>query len=91
MVDAHFLSYKKLNKLKFDSFNLGSERGVSNLELLKTVYRLMKVEPNYKFKGRREGDPDKLISSSEKAKKILSWGNNHSTEEIVKSLIRYYK
>lgn len=91
LADAHFLSYKKLNKLKFDSFNLGSERGVSNLELLETVYRLMKVEPNYKFHDRREGDPDKLIASSEKAKKILSWGNNHSTEDIVKSLIRYYK
>ena len=51
----------------------------------------MKVEPKYKFNEKREGDPDKLIASSEKAKKILLWENNHSTEEIVKSLIRYYK
>lgn len=91
LVDAHFLSYEKLEELQFDDFNLGSEKGVSNLELLKTVFKLMKTEPNYKFEPRRPGDPDILVASSIKAKKILSWKNNHSIEDVVNSLVKYYK
>jgi UDP-glucose 4-epimerase len=90
LVDAHMLAFSKLEEIQFDFFNLGSEKGVSNLELVETVFNLLNKKQNYKFKPRRSGDPDELIASSEKAKKLLGWKKKYSIEDIVQSLIDYY-
>jgi len=90
LVDAHMLAFLKIEQIKFDSFNLGSERGVSNLELIKLISDLLEVDSNYVFKERRYGDPDELIASSDRAKRYLGWNSKHSITDIVKSLIKYY-
>tara|TARA_X000000368_G_scaffold290505_1_gene230840 strand:+ start:17863 stop:18816 length:954 start_codon:yes stop_codon:yes gene_type:complete len=90
LVDAHMLAFSNLDKIKFDAFNLGSEYGVSNLELIKLISDLLNVEPNYEFQSRRYGDPDELIASSVRAKKYLNWNHKHSITDIVQSLIKYY-
>ena len=90
LVDAHLLAYNKLEDIKYGRFNLGSERGVSNLEIVKLVSKLLNCKVNYQFLDRREGDPDELIASSKLAKNMLSWSNKHSFEDILKSLITYY-
>lgn len=90
LVDAHLLAYNNLNDIKHASLNLGSEKGVSNLEIVKTISEALNKKVNYKFLERRAGDPDMLIASSSKAKKMLYWENNHSFKDIVNSLIAYY-
>jgi len=90
LVDAHMLAFSNLDKIKFDAFNLGSEEGVSNLELVKLISNLLNISPKYKFQDRRYGDPDELVASSDRAKKYLNWENKYSITDIVKSLIKYY-
>jgi len=90
LVDAHLLAYNQLNEIKHAKLNLGSEKGVSNLEIVKMVSSLMNQKIDYKFLERRAGDPDELIASSTKAKKMLTWNNNHSFQDILNSLISYY-
>ena len=48
-------------------------------------------ELKFEFKKRRSGDPDILIASSDNAKKTLGWNNKKSIEDIISSLIKYYK
>ena len=91
LVDAHMLSYTKLDDVNFASFNLGSENGTSNLDLIKITSHLLDKELKFEFKKRRSGDPDILIASSEDAKKTLGWNNKKSIEDIISSLIKYYK
>ncbi len=90
LVDAHLLAYDKLNDIKHAKINLGSEKGVSNLETVKIVSDLINEKIDFNFLERRHGDPDELIASSAEAKKILSWKNNHSFQDIINSLITYY-
>lgn len=91
LVDAHMLSYTKLDDVNCAYFNLGSENGTSNLDLIKITSNLLNKELKFEFKKRRSGDPDILIASSENAKKTLGWNNKKSIEDIISSLIKYYK
>jgi UDP-glucose 4-epimerase len=91
LIDAHMLAFKKLDTIPFDFFNLGSERGVSNLELVQLTSDLTGKDLKFDYKEKRYGDPSQLIASSEKAKKVLNWKNKNSINDIILSLIKYYK
>jgi len=91
LIDAHMLAFNKLDTIRFDFFNLGSERGVSNLELVQLTSDLAGKDLKIDYKEKRYGDPSQLISSSEKAKKVLNWKNKNSIDDIILSLIKYYK
>ncbi len=71
--------------------NIGTGRGNSVLEVVETVQRV--VDNSFKVeKGKlREGDPDKLIASIGKAKKVLGWEPQRSLEDSIKSLVVWYK
>ena len=91
LVDAHMLSYKSIDNLNCSFFNLGSEKGASNLDLIKITSDLLNKDISFEYKDRRGGDPDSLVASSSEAKKILGWKNKKNIKDIVSSLIKYYK
>lgn len=62
-----------LNKSKSDIFNLGSEKGLSVLEITKACKKKINKNINVNFVKRRFGDNDKLICSINKAKSKLKW------------------
>ena len=70
LVDAHMLSYTKLDDVNCAYFNLGSENGTSNLDLIKITSNLLNKELKFEFK-KEDQDPDILIASSDNAKKHL--------------------
>lgn len=70
--------------------NLGTSKGVSVLELVDLFKEVSKKEIPCKVVERREGDPAKLIASNRKAKELLSWEPQKSTEEMIESTIRVY-
>ena len=66
-------------------FNLGSNSGFSNLEIVNAVgIKTWRVE------GRRPGDCDSLIADNGLAKKMLGWTPTNSLREIVNSLQVWY-
>ena len=67
----------------FDVFNLGSDTGVSVLELINEFERVNGVKVNYKMGSRREGDVIKIYSDSTKANNLLNWKPKHNTEDVV--------
>lgn len=84
---AHLLALEYLMKGgKSDSFNLGNGRGFSVKEVIETARKVSGREIRAEAAPRREGDPPRLIASSEKAKKVLGWKPKYTgLEEIVRT------
>lgn len=93
LADAHVLALKYLDKdNKSDVFNLGSERGFSVKEIIKAIERFIGKKIKYKIVERREGDPDKLLASNRKAKRVLGWRPKYSDlDNIIKTAYNWHK
>lgn len=91
--NAHVLAIDKMisGELNgYNTFNLGSENGVSVLELIKTFEEVNNVKINYKVGGRREGDVVEIYSDSSKAKSI-GWSPKRKIEDMVSSAWKWHK
>lgn len=71
---AHILALEKLlAENTTDVFNLGNGTGFSVREVVESVHRVTGKAPHVIESPRREGDPDILVASSDKARRILGW------------------
>jgi UDP-glucose 4-epimerase len=94
IANAHYLSVEyMMNKMSknFDIFNLGSESGVSVLELINEFERVNEVKVNYKIGDRRSGDVIKIYSDSTKAKNELGWVPKYKIEDMVASAWKWHQ
>jgi UDP-glucose-4-epimerase GalE len=92
LADAHLraIDWYKSNPESAAVFNLGTQHGISNQEILD--YVLLNYGPVDIHVGpRRPGDPDKLIASANYATEVLGWKPNYSTiNQIVDSAYKWY-
>ncbi len=63
--------------------NLGSEKGISVMEMIQTAEELTKKKLNYRIGQRRAGDAAKLLASSKKAKELLKWNPLYSDVKTI--------
>ncbi|MDR1073446.1 MAG: UDP-glucose 4-epimerase GalE [Treponema sp.] len=63
--------------------NLGSENGISVLEVIETARRVTGKPIPTRIAGRRAGDPAKLTASASYAREILRWEARHSDMETI--------
>jgi UDP-glucose 4-epimerase len=61
--------------------NLGSESGLSVLDILETARRLTGRPIPSRVTGRRAGDPARLVASSKRAGELMGWKVRHSSAE----------
>jgi len=81
---AHVLGMKYIvNENKSATINLGSSTGYSVKQVIDEVSQYFPV--NYSIGPRREGDPAKLIASSERAKNLLGWTVKRTLKDIIKT------
>ena len=81
---AHLLALHYLENGKPSNFfNLGNEKGTSVLEVIDSVKRVTGKEFKVTMAQRRNGDPAKLVGSSEKAKKVLGWKPKYSEIDTI--------
>lgn len=74
LIAAHIAALDYLQKgNESNIFNLGSNTGYSVKEMLEAAREVTGKEIPAKVLPRRQGDPSKLVASSEKAKTILAW------------------
>lgn len=66
-----------------DIFNLGTEKGYSVKEVVKSAEKVTNLKLNYKVSPRREGDPDYVLADTKKVKEILNWSPEFPLEEII--------
>lgn len=75
----------------WDVFNLGTGNGTSVKEVIDAVCIASGRNVETEIAPRREGDPARLVASSEKAKRFFGWSPGHSDiETIVKSAYRWH-
>ena len=93
LAQAHILAMKYLREgNKSDVFNLGNGVGFSVKEIIEATRKVTGKEIKAVIGERRPGDPDILIASSEKAKKILGWEPKYtSIEKIIDTAWQYYQ
>jgi UDP-glucose 4-epimerase len=84
LAEAHYLGVKAFKKgVRNNVFNLGTQSGYSNLEVIRAVEKVTGQKVKYTLGPRRAGDPDKLIASSKKAKDVLGWKPQRDLIKIV--------
>ena len=67
------LKYMLRNKCHFLSINLGTGKGTTILELIKTFQITTSHQINYIFSDRKDGDVASYVASKEKAEILLNW------------------
>ena len=72
-------------------FNLGSSRGYSVLELVKTFERVNCVEVPYAMVPRRAGDLPSVYADTEKAERMLHWHAEKTLEDMCRDAWRFQK
>ena len=84
LVDAHVraLDYLKQGGAS-DVFNLGTETGLSVLEIIEAARRVTGHAIPVQMGVRRAGDPAMLIASPDKAKQVLGWVPERSTVDVI--------
>ncbi len=87
LIEAHILS---LNLDSNEIINLGTNNGVSVKELVDITMSLTGKNLNYEYGERRKGDCAKLIASNTKAKKLLNWQPQKTTQDMIKSTYGAY-
>ena len=92
LIDAHIKALNYLvDKNTSEIFNLGSQDGYSVLEIINAVKEVTQIDINYKIAPRREGDPAKLVASSEKIKKVLGWTPRYTIYDIIAHAWEFHK
>jgi UDP-glucose 4-epimerase len=86
IIDAHILALNYLQKKNTsDVFNLGTNRGYSVKEIIQKCKDVTKIDFKVEKSERRKGDPETLVASNAKAKKILGWEPKRTLHEIIES------
>ncbi len=92
---AHVVAIERLlagkNKESFEVFNLGTGRGVSVLEMVRTFEKATGVKVKYKIVGRRHGDIEKIWADTSYANNELGWKALSGLEETLRSAWEWEK
>jgi len=89
LAKAHVVALKRLlnkqNREKVETFNLGTGKGSSVLEVIAAFEKVTNQKLNYQIVGRREGDVISAYANTNKANTILGWKAQTTLEESLAS------
>lgn len=95
LAKAHVKAIRRLidrtNEANFEFFNLGTGRGSSVLEVVRTFEKVTGVPVNYKIVGRRTGDVVAVWADTTKANQVLGWKAETSLEDTLLSAWNWEK
>lgn len=84
LAKGHIASIKKLDTNGLYVYNLGTGKGTSVFQLIKTFENVNNIKINYKFGNRRNGDIPIIYADVTKAKNELNWTARYTLEDICK-------
>jgi UDP-glucose 4-epimerase len=87
---VNYLLAKK-NNAPVETFNIGTGRGLSVLELIHLFQEATGVKLPYKIVGRRAGDIEQVWANPQKANKILGWQAQETMEDTLRSAWNWEK
>ena len=84
IADALISGLAKLEAPGHTVINLGTSTGSTVLEVAQTAEKVINKKINYIFAARRDGDSFALVTSNQKANKVLGWKPKHNLESILR-------
>ena len=95
LAKAHVVALQRLlnkqNLEKVETFNLGTGKGSSVLEVITAFEKVSGQKLPYKIVGRREGDVISAYANTDKANKVLGWEASFSLEDALASAWKWEK
>ena len=89
LAKAHVIAVQRMlneqTKSQVETFNLGTGRGLSVLEIIETFEAVTGVKVPYRLVGRREGDIEKVWADPVYANNELGWVATETVEETLRS------
>lgn len=89
LAKAHVIALQRLlnkkNLAKVETFNLGTGKGSSVLEVIHTFEKVSGKKLPYKIVARREGDITSAYANTDKANDVLGWRAKSTLEEAMAS------
>lgn len=89
LAKAHVIAVKRMlqkeTKSQIETFNLGTGRGLSVLEIIETFMKVTGVDVPYRIVGRRSGDVEKVWADPSYANNVLGWTATETVEETLRS------
>ena len=90
-VDAMKMLLNNNKDKRLDVYNLGTGKGYSVMELIKTFENVNNVKVPYEIAPRRPGDVPVVYANADKAKENLGWKAEKSLEEMLESAWKWEK
>jgi UDP-glucose 4-epimerase len=92
---AHVVAVQRMlnnrNKKSFEIFNLGTGKGVSVMEIIKTFEKVTGRKINFELTGRREGDIEQVWADTSFANKELGWKADTPLDETLRTAWEWEK
>ncbi len=91
---AHVSAVNYLEKMEtenYDIFNLGTGRGNSVLEVIKSFEKVSRQKLQYKISDRRAGDIEQVWADCTKANQTLGWKTEHTLDDALLSAWNWEK
>lgn len=89
LAKAHVKALERLlneeNEENFEFFNVGTGKGSSVMEIIKSFEKVTQQSLNYKITDRREGDITAAYADTTKANEVLGWSPQETLEEALLS------
>ena len=89
LAKAHVVALERLmsesNLEKVETFNVGTGKGSSVLEVISAFEEVSGKKLNYKFVDRREGDITSAYANTDKVNTVLGWKAEHSLKQAIES------
>ena len=84
LADAHLAALKFLenNKPQISSFNIGTGKGTSVLEIIERFNKINSIHLPYKFQERRRGDSASVVANNKLALELLDWKPTRNINDI---------
>lgn len=90
---AHVVALERLfnkeNKSAFETFNIGTGKGTSVLEVVTAFEKVSQQKLNYKITDKREGDVISVYANTSKANEELGWKAENDIETALLSAWRW--
>jgi UDP-glucose 4-epimerase len=88
VASAHIAAFDR--KIPAGVYNLGTNQGVSNMEILTKVAEVTGIEFSIVFKDQRPGDPAMLVSEVDKFQKTAGWQSKYTLTDIITHAWAWY-
>jgi UDP-glucose 4-epimerase len=85
---AHIAAFDK--KVPAGVYNIGTNRGVSNLEICNEAEAITGVKFPIAFKDKRPGDPAMLVGETDKFQKVAGWRSKYTLRDIINHAWTWY-